>query len=198
MPSIILLLFIALLQYHSWASPVPDESSDLFDLDPESISKASLDPNGYLNSMSSSLSESDLSLFETSGQPNDLIAFDDSGLGAGANDNCPINNGQSRKRDGKTCPATGLIEFPSSGIFGDYDDEELDSVEPDPQGRNENICSEIFFFFGRVLDVCCNGPFGPFVIDPDVRLIYSWISDCRLGMSKLYVIALMCLQVQKW
>lgn len=197
MPSVIILLFIALLRYHSWAGPVPEELSELFDLDPESISKASLDPDVYLNSMSSSSTESDLIWFETSGQTNDLLAFDDSGLEAGANDNCPI--GQSRKRNGETCPATGLVEFPSFGIFGDYNEEELDSAAKlNSQGRNENICSELLFFFGRVFDVCCNGPFGPFVIDSDVRLIYSWISDCRLGMSKPYVIASVCLHAWKW
>lgn len=190
MPSIQVLLFTVLLQHRSWASAVPDEPSEIFDLDPGSIYKESLDPNVYLNSIGSFQTGSDLSLFENSAQSNDLIAFNDSDLGAGADDNCPVNSGQSRKRNGMTCPAPGSLESSSFGIFGDHNDEELDALEEvGSDGRNENICSEIFFFFGRIFDVCCNGPYGPFVIDDDVRLIYSWISNCRLGMSKPYVMA---------
>lgn len=195
MPSVIALLFIMLLQHRCWANPVLDEPSEIFDLDPDSISKESLDPNVYLNSVGSSQPGSGLSLFESSAQSNDLIAFDGSGLAAGVDDNCPPNNGQSRKRNSMTCPATGSTGSPSFGIFGDYNEEELDSLEEDP--RDLNICSEIFFFFGRVFDVCCNGPYGPYVIDEDVRLIYSWISDCRLGMSEPYVIALICVLMHK-
>ena len=193
-----MMLFILLLTFNSWASPVLDESSfnsrDLFDSVSGSISEESLDSNLYLNPLSSSQFESDSSLFEISEQTDNLLTFDDTGLLASVNDNCPLNNGQSRKRDGKTCPASGLVDFPSSSrTFGDYNEEELDPQgELDSEERNWNICSEILFFFGRIYDVCCNGGFGPFVIDPDVRLIYSWISDCRLGMFKLYVIALIC------
>lgn len=198
MPSIIVLLFIVLLQSHSWASPGPDESTDVFDLDPESIFKESLDPDVSLNSISFFQPESDLNSYENSVQTNDLIAFDDSGLGAGANNDCPVNNGQSRKRNGVTCPASGPIEPPPLGIFGDHNDEELDSVvKVGSDERNENTCSEILFFFGRIYDLCCDGPFGPFVIDLDVRLIYSWISNCRRGMSKPYVIALICVPTHR-
>ena len=191
MPYIIALLFIMLLQHRSWANPALDEPSEIFNLDPETVSQESLDPNAYLNFVGSSQPGSDLSLFENSAQSNNLIASDGSDLVAGADDNCPANNGQSRKRNSMTCPATGSTGSSSFGIFDDYNEEELDSLGEDGSDpRDVNICSEIFFFFGRIFDVCCNGPYGPFVIDKDVRLIYSWISDCRLGMSKPYVIAL--------
>lgn len=180
-----MILFIVLLQHQSRASPVPNESSlnsrDLFDpASEESIAKESLNPHSYLNSRS----ESDTNLFATSEQPNGLTLFDDPRLTASTDDSCPIS-GQSRKRDGgMICPAPGSLESPSSGIFGDHNEEELDQqAELDSDGRNPIICSEILFFFGRIFDVCCDGPYGPFVIDPDVRLIYSWISDCRSGMS---------------
>lgn len=193
MLSVFIMLFTVLSQYQSWGRAAPDESSDLFDLDPESISKESLDPNVYLNSVSLLQSESDTSLFENPGQNNDLIAFDDSSLSAGVDENCPVNNGQLRKRNGMICPAPGSLEAPSFGIFGDHNEEELDTLEElDSDKRDKNICSEILFFFGRIFDVCCNGGYGPFVIDPDVRLIYSWISDCRLGMSNSYSVALIC------
>lgn len=197
MPSVIIMLIILLWQHSSWASPAPDDSSfnslDLFDPASESFSHASLDPNLSLDPLGSPQSESDMGLFGIFGQTNGLVASEDSGLVAGADDNCPLINGQSRKRNGETCTVPGLILPPGSEIVGGHDDEDLGlQGGVDLEGPNPMICSEIMFFFGRIFDVCCTGPYGPFAIDPDVRLIYSWINECRMGMFKSNIIALIC------
>ena len=188
LPSIYTLFIIPLLR-HSWASPVSDDLSltsfDILDPISETLSDASVDPNLYLDSLSSSSSGSDLNLFEPLEQTADPGWPEDLGVVTVADNYCPVVNGQSRKRDGTTCPAPGAVTLPTLGIFGDPNDEDIITQSEEDKKKNPNICSEIMFFFGRIFDVCCNGPFGPYVIDTDVRLIYNYISDCRLGKFKL-------------
>lgn len=190
--SFVLMLFVLLLLQLSWASPVPDDSSvsSLDSLDPftESKTEASLDSNLLRESLNPLESGSDIELFELSGQIDGLVASADSELILVADEYCPITNGRSRKRNDVTCPAVGVPS--GSEIIGDYNDDDLDMErKKNPNelpGREPNICSEIMFYFGRIFDVCCNGPFGPFLLDPDARMIYNWISDCQLG-TLLYI-----------
>lgn len=194
--SCILILVVLLLLQRSWANPVPDDSSssspNSFDLFTESSTEASLDPNLYLESLNPSKSGSDIELFHPSGQVDGLVASADFEPILVADDYCPTTNGRSRKRDSGSCPAPG-VEVPlGSEIIGDYNDDDLErDRQKNPNelpGRDPLICSEIWFYFGRIFDVCCNGPFGPFILDPDARMLYRWISDCQLGTFFLYPI----------
>lgn len=47
-------------------------------------------------------------------------------------------------------------------------------------------CSEhgAFPVLQRVVDVCCEGDYGPSYTDPFGRIIYRHIKNCELGMSK--------------
>lgn len=174
-----------------------DHNGDLYSLSlPSSESYGdvteSSDPNFDLNSLSLLSDGSDSYGLGSSEQSNDLVSLNDINLAAAVDDECFVNNGQSRKRDGVACPAPGITKFPS-GIFQDEEDDfELDKDGLDSQGRSPYLCGDIGFLFGRIFDVCCDGPFGPFKIDPGARLIYNWISTCRLGMFELNVPALTC------
>lgn len=164
----------------SGANPVADDLSldslDIFSSPSESQSEASLNPGVHLDTLSSG---SDLgvpfTLEGTTDQDSVLIGAED----------CLTVNGQLRKRDGAICPAPRVVESSNLGIFGDSDDEDLVPPTEEERKRDPLLCTEIWLFFGRIFDVCCDGPYGPFVIDPDVRLIYNYISNCYDGKFKL-------------
>lgn len=99
---------------------------------------------------------------------------------------------RKRKRNDASCPQ---LEIPTSLGLNDNDPEiPLDSEIPLSEAEKKfPECEERLIFFGRVFDVCCKGPLGPFGIDDRARLIYNWIGDCRLGMPSMVSIRLVLL-----
>lgn len=63
-----------------------------------------------------------------------------------------------------------------------YDDMDFGPLPPKFDDRMEK-CQGVLIF-DRVIEVCCDGPFGPFVIDKRVRLIYKYIDLCNIGTSR--------------
>lgn len=90
---------------------------------------------------------------------------------------------RKRKRNDASCPAP---EVPTSlGLYEDDPEMPLDSEIPSTTEQTFRECEEKILGFGRVFDVCCKGPLGPFGIDSRARLIYNWIGDCHLGMPSM-------------
>lgn len=91
---------------------------------------------------------------------------------------------RKRKRNVASCP---IQQVPTSlGLYGDDDSElPLDAEIPSATENKFPECEERIFGLGRIFDVCCKGPLGPYGIDGRARLIYNWIRDCRLGMPSM-------------
>lgn len=153
-----------------------DADSDLFgDLD-DTFSES----NGLGDTSSGSNS-----LGDTSSESNGLAVSADSDL-ISADDSCAVPNGQSRKRmrkrDGGVCDAPGVPSRSENTEAGDQVTENRNLPLAYPE-FDFFVCGKSWPFFGRRFDVCCTGLFGPFLLDPGARLVYRWISDCRLGRS---------------
>ena len=94
-----------------------------------------------------------------------------------------FSQSRKRKRTDASCP---VQEVPTSlGLYDDDPELRLDSEIPSTAEKKFPDCEEKVFGLGRVFDVCCKGPLGPFGIDSRARLVFNWIGDCRLGMPSM-------------
>lgn len=90
-----------------------------------------------------------------------------------------------RKRNSASCPVPKVP--PKLDIQDDDSPTQPEAATISPSGDEKNPeCEEKVFGLGRTFDVCCNGPYGPFAIDDRTRLVYNWIGDCRLGVSRIW------------
>lgn len=206
MSSVVFVLFLVLLQHSCAIAPVSDDLSynslnDILDPFADTFAARSLDgpdlnpeapidflqPDNIPNSFDSTSIEigfeTDLfdDLSNTSSDPNGLLISEDFDL-VSADDHCVAANGQSRKRAGAVCGDPGI----PSKVESKNDDSEVPASSDNPFAQPKidlDICGWVLPVFDRFWHVCCNGKLGPSVLDPDGRLLYSWITDCYLGES---------------
>lgn len=164
-------------------------SRDIFDSSTD-FSEVSMDP--ILASPSTSIASADSTRIELDNEPGtglDVTSLNSNDLLMVANID-PIDTGgyclsqsRKRKRTDASCP---VQEVPTSlGLYDDDLESPLDSEIPSATEKKFPECEENFFGLGRVFDVCCKGPLGPYGIDSRARLIFNWIGDCRLGMLSI-------------
>lgn len=204
--STVLILFALILQ-RSYLHPATQGSlflssgslDDTFDPSANLITGLHEDGNFYLDDssgMNTGTSGSDDNLFadygDTAVDSNELLLTAGSVL-VFVDDDCLTPNGGLPKRDGASCP-TGdaslqltLPAFQESPLLSEPGDDSKNEDENPTKtnGYDMNRCSAhgIFSLLNRVIDVCCDGPRGPWRIDRQTRLIYDWIKGCRIGTS---------------
>lgn len=158
------------------AEPVAGLDLVGFPLDAESVTGA--DPMEFALD-AEPVTELDLTSLDSDGF---LTAVDSDAL---ANEKFCSNESRKRmrKRNDAICPAPEMP--PNLGIFVD-EDTDADTYNAEDSlttgGGQKPECEEKVPALGRIFDVCCNGPLGPFAIDHRVRLVYNYIGGCRLGM----------------
>lgn len=206
MSSVALMLFGLLLQ-HSYAISVWKDSfwslGSLDDMDPSAdiANIASGADNHYFEVFSGANSmeyESDIDLLagssETPSESNDLLPITGSGLVL-ADDFCPTTDGQSQKRDGVTCPAETSpsvpLELPTlPGVSSLSEDDRpkreswWDDDEPIPRlddDYNRERCPGKIIEMARKFHLTCDGPYGPYRLDPYGRMIFDYIKSCDPG-----------------
>lgn len=90
-------------------------------------------------------------------------------------------NGQDNNDDEQLPGQTPEEKPKKNKLYGGYYDENPAPFEPKTDNYDLNKCPGLYYIIARLVDVCCDGGFGPFVIDKKVRLIYDWIDKCEMG-----------------
>lgn len=155
-----------------------------------------------LTSLSNDSDFNDLDSFNNLGNLDD----DDASLIAAAGDGvidsnnlCPnVNSGgdQSRKRNDQCEPsnAPSINELTLPNLIPSQNkpdppkyEEGNDIFGPRPSKTDTHDyekCGGFLHILQRTMDVCCDGPRGPFTVDPFGRLIYRNIGGCEPGALK--------------
>lgn len=201
MPSLESLLIIFLLQFSEIKSTLHGShlhARDVFDTSAD-ITEVSLDPDFNLgdsteydpNSSISFAGAADIGsgsdiepltdLSTTSPKSNDFLAASNLEL-VNYGDSC-VSPSRKRKRNNASCVAPNLLPL----------NDEQPSIQPEANPLSTSVkvypgCEDRLIGFGRIFDVCCNGPLGPFAIDNRVRLVYNWIGDCHLGLPNIFFV----------
>ena len=208
MSSVALILFGLLVQCSYGISVWKDSfwslgSLDDMDPSPDISNIASGANNFYSEGFSGANSmeyESDIDILagssETSSESNDLLPpMTGSGLVIGDNF-CSTTDGQSQKRDGVTCPAETSpsvhpLELPTlPGVSSLSEDDKpkreswWDDDEPIPRlddDDDKGRCPGEIIGMARKFYLTCDGPFGPYRLDPYGRMIFDYIKSCDPG-----------------
>ena len=118
---------------------------------------------------------------------------------------CSTTNEQSQKRDDVTCPAENQplhltlptlqlpsLSSPSADLQGEKKDWEnsqpIPLIDDDFDDFDGYKCPG-YLFIERALHACCDGPLGPYVLDPYGRMLYRYIKKCGEGISDLIQVA---------
>ena len=206
------LVLLASLLPHSCTSPTSEDlfSNDLDTLDyeiaffPNSLTQDSADSNIFsdeslnsnlnLPSPSVDFAQADLNLDNEPGGLDDSVLAADPNIVSSEN-YCSSIFGQSRKRDQQcTSPDAPINTLTLPNLLPSENDEKKDTESEEgpfttmPRKTDEYDMDKckghgLLPVLQRVIDVCCDGEYGPYFVDQWGRLIYSHIKNCELGTS---------------
>ena len=215
------LVLLPSLLLHSCAGQISDDllSDELDTLDyevalsPNSLTQDSVDLNifsdesldSYLNLPSPSLDFAQANLNfdnEPEGLDDSVFAADPGAVSI--ENHCPSIFGQSRKRDQQCRSSDAPINtLTLPNLLPSENDKKKDTESEEgpfvslPRKTSEYDMDKckgngLFPVFQRVIDVCCDGGYGPFAIDEWGRVIYRHIKNCLLGTTGIGPPCLRC------